>query len=268
MEEYKLLEDSYHELIVEHGKKRNRIQDLLLEIDMYKEKSNAVDKDVQEAGKSLTASKHALYEREQLRAMLLERKNHAQREAKDSFVKMNSLLHRLTKEHNSAYKTIMDYANKGMSQLNAHIRRLADEKCDQEQQNEERLIESSELETTIRSKQAKLLQLKESLRLKVDERERLQDECFDLEVILHDINREISATKVQLGSSQNRSGSLYDQETERLLEQKKLLENKKKQLTKDLRKARGRGENDVVKQTDEEDNIWMDIRDDEDLFKF
>ena len=88
-----------------------------------------------------------------------------------------------------------------------------------------------------------------------------------MEVILHDINREISAAKVQRGASRNQRGSLYDQETERLLEQKKLLENKKKQLTKDLRKARGKGENDVVKQTDEGNDIWIDISDDEDLFK-
>ena len=51
MEEYKDLEDSYHELIVEHGKKRKIVQSLLLEIDEYKQKSDAAEQDIKEAMK-------------------------------------------------------------------------------------------------------------------------------------------------------------------------------------------------------------------------
>ena len=82
-----------------------------------------------------------------------------------------------------------------------------------------------------------MLDLEESLRLKLDERERLRDECFDIEIILHDIKREINAAKSHNNGSNQRHIEYYDQEEKRLLEQKKILENKKKQLTKDLQRA-------------------------------
>ena len=117
----------------------------------------------------------------------------------------------------------MDYANNGFSFLYSQIKGMAEE--------------SSELNTAILCKEAKISNLTESLRQTLDEREKLRDECFDIEIILHDIKREISAAKSGSNTSKQLKNVCYDQELQRLLEQKRVLQNKQRQLVKDLERA-------------------------------